>query len=180
MKELVNRVPFFVLLFLTTLFSVAGSAQGPAKSPLRYFRGAPDMQVQAPNPSGSDPETRGCRIRLFSQRSTNMKSLEWTQRTAIRISTILFSTSSAILPFQTRSTWSPWSAAIRYTSAPLTDTLRGADVPLSEARQVWRNTTQPMCGMSGFYEELFPLVRRINQTLPPEKKLSRAGVRPSR
>jgi len=49
--------------------------------------------------------------------------------------------------------------------------IAGDDVPLSEVRQVWRNTTQPMCGVSAFYEELFPLVRRINQTLPPEKKL---------
>jgi len=49
--------------------------------------------------------------------------------------------------------------------------IAGEDVPLDEARQVWRNTTQPMCGVSAFYEELFPLVRRINQKLPPEKKL---------
>jgi predicted lipase len=27
-----------------------------------------------------------------------------------------------------------------------------------------------MCGVSAFYEELFPLVRRINQKLPPAKK----------
>jgi len=49
--------------------------------------------------------------------------------------------------------------------------IAGDDVPLSEVRQVWRNTTQPMCGTSGFYEELFPLVRRINHKVPPEKKL---------
>jgi hypothetical protein len=48
--------------------------------------------------------------------------------------------------------------------------IAGDDVPLDEARQVWRNTTQPMCSVSAFYEELFPLVRRINQKLPPEKK----------
>lgn len=47
----------------------------------------------------------------------------------------------------------------------------GEDVPLSEARQVWRNTTQPMCGVSAFYEQFFPLIRRINQRLAPEKKL---------
>jgi len=35
----------------------------------------------------------------------------------------------------------------------------------------WRNTTQPMCGVSAFYEELFPLVRKINQELPPAKRL---------
>ncbi len=48
--------------------------------------------------------------------------------------------------------------------------IAGDDVPLDQARQVWRNTTQPMCSVSAFYEELFPLVRRINQKLPPEKK----------
>jgi len=47
----------------------------------------------------------------------------------------------------------------------------GGDVRLSEVRQVWRNTTQPMCSVSGFYEILFPLVRRINERLPVERKL---------
>jgi hypothetical protein len=49
--------------------------------------------------------------------------------------------------------------------------IAGDDVPLAEARAVWRNTTQPMCGVSSFYEELFPLIRRINLRLPPGKKL---------
>lgn len=47
----------------------------------------------------------------------------------------------------------------------------GENVPLSEARRGWRDTTQPMCSVSGFYEILFPLVRRINQRLPLEKRL---------
>jgi hypothetical protein len=49
--------------------------------------------------------------------------------------------------------------------------IAGDDVPLSEARQVWRNTTQPMCGLSSFYEQLFPLVRRINQKLLPVHRM---------
>jgi len=49
--------------------------------------------------------------------------------------------------------------------------IAGDDVPLAEVRRVWRNTTQPMWGLSAFYEELFPLVRRINQSLAPGKKL---------
>ena len=49
--------------------------------------------------------------------------------------------------------------------------IAGEDVPFTEARKVWRNTTQPMCGMSGFFEQLFPLVRAINQRLPPGKRL---------
>jgi hypothetical protein len=49
--------------------------------------------------------------------------------------------------------------------------IAGEDVSLSEVRPVWRNTTQAMCGESGFYEEFSPLVRRINQRLSLEKKL---------
>lgn len=49
--------------------------------------------------------------------------------------------------------------------------IAGEDVPFTEVQKVWRNTTQPMCGMSGFFEQLFPLVRAINQKLPPEKRL---------
>lgn len=33
--------------------------------------------------------------------------------------------------------------------------IAGDEVTLSEARQVWRNTTQPMCSTSGFYRYFF-------------------------
>jgi hypothetical protein len=49
--------------------------------------------------------------------------------------------------------------------------IAGEDVPFSEVQKVWRNTTQPMCGVSGFFEEFFPLMRAINQKLPPGKRL---------
>jgi hypothetical protein len=49
--------------------------------------------------------------------------------------------------------------------------IAGEDVPLAEVRPVWRNTTQPSCGFSTFYETLLPLVRRINQKLPEGAKL---------
>jgi hypothetical protein len=49
--------------------------------------------------------------------------------------------------------------------------IAGEDVPFTEARNAWRNTTQPMCGMSGFFEQFFPVVRAINQKLPPEHRL---------
>jgi hypothetical protein len=55
---------------------------------------------------------------------------------------------------------------------PLLDRyIAGENVPFTEVRKVWRNTTQPMCGMSGFFEQVFPLVRAINQKLPPGKRL---------
>ena len=49
--------------------------------------------------------------------------------------------------------------------------IAGEDVPFTEVRKVWRNTTQPMCGTSGFFEEFFPLVRAINQKVAPGKRL---------
>lgn len=49
--------------------------------------------------------------------------------------------------------------------------IAGEDVAFTEVRKVWRDTTQEMCGLSAFYERLFPLVRAINQRLPPNKRL---------
>jgi len=50
--------------------------------------------------------------------------------------------------------------------------IAGMDVPFTEVRKVWRNTTQSMmCSLSAFFEQLFPLVRAINQRLPPTKRL---------
>src|SRR5215471_9712461 len=51
----------------------------------------------------------------------------------------------------------------RYTS--------GADVPFRDVQKVWRNTSQPPCSRSGFYEQLVPLVRAMNQKLPRDKGL---------
>jgi hypothetical protein len=49
--------------------------------------------------------------------------------------------------------------------------IAGEDVPFTEVRKVWRNTTQSMCGYTGFFEQLFPLVRAINQKLPTTKRI---------
>jgi len=55
---------------------------------------------------------------------------------------------------------------------PLLDKYIAGDyVPFSDVQKVWRDTTQPMCGMSGFFEQFFPLMRAINQRLPPEKRI---------
>jgi hypothetical protein len=50
--------------------------------------------------------------------------------------------------------------------------IAGMDVPFTEVRKVWRNTTQSMmCSRSAFFEQFFPLVRAINQRLPHNKRL---------
>jgi hypothetical protein len=49
--------------------------------------------------------------------------------------------------------------------------IAGEDVAFMEVRKVWRNTTQSMCGQSGFFEQFFPVVRAINQKLSTTKRL---------
>ena len=49
--------------------------------------------------------------------------------------------------------------------------IAGESVAFGEVQKVWRNTTETMCGTSAFYEQLFPLVRAINQHLDPKKRL---------
>ena len=49
--------------------------------------------------------------------------------------------------------------------------IAGDDVPIADARQVWRNTTVLMCGLSGFYDRLFPAVRDLNRGLPADRRL---------
>jgi hypothetical protein len=43
-------------------------------------------------------------------------------------------------------------------------------VSIATVRQVWRDTTVAMCGISSFYEAFFPLVRHLNQALPKEQR----------
>jgi hypothetical protein len=55
---------------------------------------------------------------------------------------------------------------------PLLDRyIAGETIDVTKVQQAWRNTTQPMCGVSSFYEQFFPLLRRLNQRLPPEKRV---------
>lgn len=55
---------------------------------------------------------------------------------------------------------------------PLLDRyIAGGKVNASDIQRVWRNTSQPMCAVSSFYEQLFPLIRRLNQRLAPSKRV---------
>lgn len=49
--------------------------------------------------------------------------------------------------------------------------IAGDKVDLAQVQKVWRNTTQPMCAVSAFYQQLFPLIRRTNQRLPHNKRV---------
>lgn len=49
--------------------------------------------------------------------------------------------------------------------------IAGENVPFVEVQKVWQKVGQPACGASGFVEQFFPLVRALNQKLPPGRRL---------
>jgi hypothetical protein len=167
MKTLLLRGTFLTLLSLTVLFSVAGSAQEPGKAMLP-LRGP--IEIQAPNPKGADPKPGDAeRTLLAAFDRYEVVGMSAAHGNKDLDDFILHLIRNPAFPSRVN------VIAVECGNALYQPTLdryiAGDDVPLPEVRKVWRNTTQTMCGLSGFYEELFPLVRRINQTLPPEKKL---------
>jgi len=149
------------------LYIKAASAQQPA--PGRMSLQAPS-NVPPPNPKGSEPRPEPAEVALLaafdSYEVVGMGAAHGNKDLDDFILRLIrnpaFASKVNVVAVECgNSLYQP--VLDRYTA--------GADMPLAEVRQVWRNTTQPMCGLSGFYEELFPLIRRINQTLAPEKKL---------
>jgi hypothetical protein len=49
--------------------------------------------------------------------------------------------------------------------------IAGENISFSEVQRVWRKMGQPASGASGFVEQFFPLVRALNQKLPPDRRL---------
>lgn len=49
--------------------------------------------------------------------------------------------------------------------------IAGEGVPFTEVQKVWRKMGQPACAASTFVEQFYPLIRALNQKLPPEKGL---------
>jgi len=166
MKRLVNRGPLLVLLSLTMLFSAAGSVQEPGKSPLP-LQGPTDMP--APDPQGSNPKPGDAeRTLLAAFDKYEVVGISAAHGNKDLDDFILHLIRNPAFPDKVNVVEVECGNSLYQ---PTIDRyMAGADMPSSEIRQVWRNTTQPMCGVSGFYEELFPL-RRINQTLPPGKKI---------
>lgn len=168
MKKLMNRTtPFLLVLCLAMLLGTAARAQQPDRRKIQTL-GAPD--VPAPNPKGSDPKSvdaeRGLLAAFDKYEVVGMSAAHANKDLD---DFILHLIRNPAFPSKVNDVVVECGNSLYQ---PVLDRyIAGADVPLSEARQVWRNTTQPMCGVSAFYEELFPLIRRINQTLPPEKKL---------
>jgi hypothetical protein len=172
MKRLLNRNPFLMLLSLTMLFSAAGSAQEfsaqePAKSPL-LLQGP--IEMPSPNPKGSDPKPAEAEKALLAAFDKyEVVGISAAHGNKDLDDFILHLIRNPALPSKVN------VIAVECGNSLYQSTLdryiAGANMPLAEIRQVWRNTTQPMCGVSGFYDDFFPLIRRINQAFPQENKL---------
>lgn len=164
---MIRRTSFVALLWLVALFAAAGQAQVLPQIPLPP-QGKVDIQPL--NPKGSDPKPQDAERALLSAFDKyEVVAMGAAHGNKDLDDFLLHLVRNPAFPNKVN------VIAVECGNSLYQPTLdryiAGADVPLSEARQVWRNTTQLMCGVSGFYEQLFPLVRRINQTLPAERKL---------
>ncbi len=167
MKTLLNGTLLVLLLSTGMLFGTGSPAQEPARHSLPT-QGTPG--VEAPHPKGSAPKPAEAERAVLAAFDTyevvGMSAAHGNKDLDDFILGLLRNPAFArkvnvVVVECANSLYQP--TLDRY--------IAGEDVPLPEVRQVWRNTTQPMCGVSAFYETFFSLVRRINQALPPEKKL---------
>jgi hypothetical protein len=158
---------FFAALSLTMIFCVAAGAQVPAK---KHLPGQLADDVPAPNPKGTNPKPEDATtaiLRAYDEYEVVGMSAAHGNKDLDDF--VLGLIRNPAFPAKVN------DIAVECGNSmyqPILDRyIAGENVVISEVRQVWRNTTQPMCGVSAFYEELFPLVRRVNQSLALGKKL---------
>lgn len=168
MIRLTPNVHSLLLVGMMGLFAAtAVSAQQPAKKSLP-FQDAPDLP--APVPRGNNPlpgDAESTLLAAFDRYEVVGMSAAHSNKDLDDF--ILHLVSNPVFRGKVNDVVVECGNSL-YQST-LDRYIAGDDTPQTEVREVWRNTTQPMCGVSAFYEELFPLMRRINQTLPPGKKL---------
>jgi hypothetical protein len=168
MKKLMKTTPFPAFLFVALVFGLdickPARGQSPAATPGMV------SDIPRPNPTGSNPKPEDATSAIL----TAFEKYEVVGMSAAHGNKdlddfILDLIRNPAFPSKVN------DMAVECGNSlyqPILDRyIAGEVVSLSEVRQVWRNTTQAMCGMSGFYEVLFPLVRRINQKLPLERRL---------
>ena len=171
-KKEMMRVPLngtLLVLFLSLrmLSGAAVPAQEPARRSLP-IQGTPE--IQSPHPTGSDPKPRDAeRAILAAFDKYEVVGMSAAHGNKDLDDFILHLLRNPAFPTKVNDVVVECANSLYQPT--LDRYIAGDDVPLSKVREVWRNTTQPMCGVSAFYEVLFPLVRRINQTLAPGKKL---------
>jgi hypothetical protein len=168
MKKLMKITPLRALLFGALVFGVDISAlargQSPAAAPVIV------SDIPRPNPTGSNPKPEDATPAILAAFDKyEVVGMSAAHGNKDLDDFILSLIRNPAFPSKVN------DVAVECGNSlyqPILDRyIAGEVVPLATVQLVWRNTTQTMCGMSGFYEELFPLVRRINQKLPPGRRL---------
>jgi hypothetical protein len=168
MKKLMSAIPSLVLPFMVVVFVAGLSAQALGQNPAPPSGTVPDIPRPKPTGSNAKPEDATTAI-LAAFDKYEVVGLSAAHGNKDLDDFILELIRNPAFPRKVNDVVVECGNFL-YQSI-LDRYIAGDEVPLSEVRLVWRNTTQTMCGMSAFYEELFPVVRRINQKLGPEKKL---------
>lgn len=168
MKNLIKITPLRVLLFVALVFVADISAQAHEQSPAAAPGTVAD--IPRPNPTGSNPKPEDATTAILAAfEKYEVVGMSAAHGNKDLDDFILDLIRNPAFPSKVN------DVAVECGNSlyqPILDRyIAGDEVPLSDVRLVWLNTTQTMCGMSGFYAELFPLVRRINQKLPRERKL---------
>jgi hypothetical protein len=168
MKKLMKTTPFRAFLFAALVFGLdickLARGQSPAATPGMV------SDIPRPNPTGSNPKPEDATSAILTaSEKYEVVGMSAAHGNKDLDDFILDLIRNPAFPSKVN------DMAVECGNSlyqPILDRyIAGEVVSLSEVRQVWRNTTQTMCGMSGFYEVLFPLVRRINQKLPLERRL---------
>jgi hypothetical protein len=168
MKKLMKITPFRALLFVALVFDAGSSTLAGGQSQAA----APGVvsDIPRPNPTGSNPKPEDATSAILAAfEKYEVVGMSAAHGNKNLDDFILDLIRNPAFPSKVNDIAVECGNSL-YQSV-LDRYIAGDEVPPSDVRLVWRNTTQTMCGMSGFYAELFPLVRRINQKLPREKKL---------
>jgi hypothetical protein len=167
MKILWSGARCLAFIFMAVVFSRAVSAQGSGRLPVSA-QGKTD--VRPPDTKGSNPKPEDATNAILAAFDKyEVVAMDAAHGNKDLDDFILHFVRNPVFPTKVNDIVVECGNSL-YQSI-LDRYIAGEDVSLSEVRPVWRNTTQLMCSVSGFYEELFPLVRRINQKLSPERKL---------
>ena len=174
MKKLMNVSPLLAFASVILVFDVAVSAQAPGQHPPAIQE---TTEAQLPNSKGGNPKPKDATNAILAAFDKyEVVGMDAAHGNKDVDDFILHLVRNPAFPTKVNDIAVECGNSL-YQSI-LDRYIAGEDVPLSEVRQVWRNTTASMCSVSGFYEILFPLVRRINQKLSAKKIRVLAGDPP--
>lgn len=168
--RLVKRVPLRISFVIFAALEVSSSfAQIPGGLPPPPVPKQSDVKVKL-SPSGSDPVPRDASTAIFdAYKKYDIVAIGAGHANQNLDTFLLGLLADPRFPGDIRDVVVECGNSLYQKT--LDHYIAGASVAQADIQKVWRNTTQPMCAASSFYEQLFPLLRRINASLPPAKRV---------